>query len=91
MDLAQWEALCNGCGECCFEKDVDEHGRMVTTRISCRYLDITSRECRVYHKRFDVGERCVKLTPELVKNADWLPDSCAYRKWVVMEQVKVCG
>ena len=77
--MTEWDKLCNRCGLCCFEKSVDLQGRFVTTRIPCRHLDIISRECRVYHKRLDVGEGCVKLTPEVVKQADWLPDTCAYR------------
>lgn len=75
-----WEAICELCGLCCFEKTVDQRGRFVTTRIPCRYLDIISRTCRVYGKRFKVGEGCVALSAELVRTADWLPDSCAYRR-----------
>ena len=77
--MAGWEDICLRCGLCCFEKSVDKHGDFVTTRIPCRYLDIISRECRVYHKRLEVGEGCVKLTPEVVHQIDWLPGGCAYR------------
>jgi len=75
-----WEDTCLRCGLCCFEKSVDKSGRFMTTRIPCQHLDIVSRECRVYHKRLEVGEGCVKLTPQIVGRADWLPESCAYRK-----------
>ena len=75
-----WEDVCQRCGLCCFEKSVDKSGRFTTTRIPCRYLDIISRECRVYHKRLEVGEGCVKLTPAVVRRAEWLPESCAYRE-----------
>jgi uncharacterized cysteine cluster protein YcgN (CxxCxxCC family) len=78
--MTVWEEACKRCGLCCFEKSVDLKGQPVTTRIPCRHLDIISRECRVYHKRLDVGEGCIKLTPEVVAKADWLPDGCAYRK-----------
>lgn len=77
--MKNWDDICTRCGLCCFEKSVDRHGRFVTTRTPCRHLDIISRECRVYHKRLDVGEGCVKLTPDLVSQADWLPEGCAYR------------
>ena len=77
-----WEKLCRRCGLCCFEKSVDRHGRFVTTTIPCQHLDIVSRECRVYAKRFEVGEGCVKLTAELVREAEWLPGECAYRALV---------
>lgn len=75
-----WEDICQRCGGCCFEKSVDRRGRVVTTRVPCRHLDIISRECRVYPKRLEVGEGCLQLTPEVVKQADWLPDGCAYRE-----------
>lgn len=77
--MTTWEESCRRCGLCCFEKSVDLKGRFYTTRTACRHLDIISRECRVYEKRFEVGEGCVKLTPEIVRKADWLPEYCAYR------------
>ncbi len=77
--MAEWEDICRRCGLCCFEKSVDLKGQFRTTRIPCRHLDITTRECRVYHKRLAVGEGCVKLTPEIIRQADWLPADCAYR------------
>ena len=78
--LNDWETLCHRCGLCCFEKTVDRRGRFVTSCVPCRHLDIVSRSCRVYSKRLEVGEGCVQLTSELVRDADWLPDSCAYRQ-----------
>jgi len=77
--MTNWEESCKRCGLCCFEKSVDLKGRPVTTKTPCRHLDIISRECRVYHKRLDVGEGCIKLTPGVVAKADWLPKDCAYR------------
>lgn len=78
--MTTWEESCRRCGLCCFEKSVDLKGRFYTTTIPCRHLDIITRECRVYDKRLEVGEGCVKLTPEVVHKADWLPVDCAYRK-----------
>jgi len=75
---AEWEGLCRQCGQCCFEKWVDEDGTIYPTSIACRFLDIHSRRCRVYHKRFDVGEGCIKLTPEVVETVQWLPEDCGY-------------
>jgi uncharacterized cysteine cluster protein YcgN (CxxCxxCC family) len=77
--VTHWEDICKRCGLCCFEKSVDLKGRFVTTRIPCRHMNIVNRECRVYDKRLDVGEGCVKLTPEIVASVDWLPEGCAYR------------
>ena len=76
--MNSWEDICRRCGLCCFEKSVDKSGRFTTTSIPCQHLDIVSRECRVYHKRLEVGEGCVKLTPQIVSQVDWLPESCAY-------------
>lgn len=78
--MTAWEEACHRCGLCCFEKSVNLKGQFITTKTPCRHLDIISRECRVYEKRLEVGEGCVKLTPDVVRQADWLPDSCTYRK-----------
>ena len=77
MTDEHWEDLCLRCGQCCFEKFIDG-SRIIHTRIACRHLDIVTRECRVYDKRFSVGEGCVQLTPEVVRNVKWLPLDCAY-------------
>jgi uncharacterized protein len=79
--LNNWEDLCKRCGQCCFEKWIDEDGTILPTSIPCRFLDIVTRECKVYHKRFEVDEGCVKLTPEKVKVIQWLPEDCAYVEW----------
>jgi len=79
MTDAEWEKLCRKCGSCCFEKFTEGNGRYRVSQQSCRYLDIQSRKCRVYHKRLETGEECLKLTPENVAKADWLPEDCAYR------------
>ena len=79
-DENAWEALCDRCGLCCFEKIEDEKGTIFFTRTPCRYLDVISRECRIYERRFAINPACVKLTPELVGKLRWLHDECAYRK-----------
>jgi uncharacterized cysteine cluster protein YcgN (CxxCxxCC family) len=77
-----WEALCKRCGSCCFEKRFDAYGKLKVSPVSCRYLDISTRECRVYAQRFHTGEECLKLTPQNVAYASWLPYECAYREYV---------
>jgi uncharacterized protein len=76
--MSDWEDICKRCGQCCFEKWVEEDGTVHVTPIPCRYLDVVSRTCKVYHKRFDLDRRCVKLTPEVVRSVNWLPEDCAY-------------
>lgn len=82
LSTGEWENLCHRCGECCFEKWVDDTGNIHPTAIPCRFLDIITRECKVYHKRFEVGEGCVKLTPQVVETVQWLPEGCAYLRQV---------
>jgi uncharacterized protein len=78
MTAQEWEALCRRCGLCCFEKWTEGDGRVRHTRIPCQHLDIVTRHCRVYSKRLQVGEGCVKLTPAMVRSIHWLPAECAY-------------
>jgi uncharacterized cysteine cluster protein YcgN (CxxCxxCC family) len=75
-----WEGHCRQCGLCCFEKLEDEKGRILFTSTPCRYLDLDSRRCRIYKRRFDINPDCVKLTPERVESLSWLHDSCGYRQ-----------
>ena len=78
MDSHDWEEICSRCGQCCFNKIIEEDGTVYTTPIPCRFFDVVTRTCKVYHKRFETGEECLKLTPNLVRNAVWLPEDCAY-------------
>lgn len=76
----QWEKLCRRCGLCCFEKGIDGKGRLITTAVPCRHLDVHTRLCRVYAHRQEIESDCIKLTPEIVANLKWLPEDCAYRR-----------
>lgn len=75
-----WELLCERCGLCCFEKIEDESGAILFTSTPCRYLDVVTRECRIYHRRFEIYPECVRLTEERVRQLAWLHDECGYRK-----------
>jgi len=78
IENEEWEALCRGCGMCCFEKIEDERGTIFYTLKPCRYLDVDTRQCRIYDKRFTINPECIKLTPELVQTLRWLPRDCGY-------------
>jgi uncharacterized protein len=80
LDQKEWEGICEQCGLCCFEKIEDEDGRIFFTSTPCRYLDIDTRQCKIYEKRFKIFPECVQLTPELVKDLKWLHRSCGYKK-----------
>ena len=75
-----WEEICERCGLCCFEKIEVDSGAILFTQTPCRYLDITTRQCKIYDRRFEINPECVKLTAELVREIRWLHDDCGYRK-----------
>ncbi|GAB7027684.1 YcgN family cysteine cluster protein [Geotalea toluenoxydans] len=79
-DMAAWESLCEQCGLCCFEKIEDESGAIFFTSTPCRYLDVVTRECKIYERRFQICPECIQLTEELVRELNWLHDDCGYRK-----------
>ena len=83
-DDNQWDSLCNQCGRCCFEKLEDARGKIIYTQTACRYLDVITRRCKIFERRFEINPNCVKLTAELVPQLQWLPPDCGYRP----EQVK---
>jgi len=73
-----WESFCRQCGRCCFEKFENDNGTIFYTQTPCRYLDINSRQCKIYDRRSTINPECVQLTPELVKNLRWLHAECGY-------------
>lgn len=79
MTRAEWESLCDGCGKCCVHKLEDEKtGELLPTNVACRLLDRRTGRCRDYRHRQAYVPECVRLTPEKLKNIDWLPSTCAY-------------
>ncbi len=80
MTDAEWESLCDGCGRCCLHKLRHEDDDSLSfTNVACRLLDLKTCRCGNYAKRQTVVPDCVGLTPETVREIDWLPPSCAYR------------
>lgn len=80
MTRAEWESLCDGCGRCCLHKLRDEtDGELAWTEVACRLLDTATCRCKDYANRRTRVPDCVKLTPKLVAEIDWLPPTCAYR------------
>jgi hypothetical protein len=81
MSVAEWESLCDGCGRCCLIKLEDtETGEVQLTRLACRLLDLSSCKCRDYPNRHKVVHDCVAIDAGKVRELDWLPSSCAYRR-----------
>lgn len=80
LDRAQWEALCDGCGKCCVHKlEDDETGELHPTNVACKLLDRKNGQCSDYRHRHAFVPECVRLTPRLVREIEWLPATCAYR------------
>ncbi|NVN99939.1 MAG: hypothetical protein HXX17_11495 [Geobacteraceae bacterium] len=79
-DLPAWESKCNQCGFCCFEKYENDNGTIFYSQTPCRYLDIVTRECKVYNRRFEINPDCIQLTPELVSSLKWLHPQCGYKQ-----------
>jgi len=79
-DPKKWESLCKQCGTCCFEKIENDNGTIFFTQTPCRYLDVVTRKCRIYSRRFVINPECIQLTESLVRELSWLHDDCAYKK-----------
>jgi uncharacterized cysteine cluster protein YcgN (CxxCxxCC family) len=80
LSKAEWEALCDGCGQCCLHKVEDEDsGDIYMTNVACKLLDLRTGQCADYKNRRAHVPDCIRLTPKSVRQLSWLPDSCAYR------------
>ncbi|MFP3928814.1 MAG: YcgN family cysteine cluster protein [Desulfobacteraceae bacterium] len=80
MSRSEWEAVCDGCGNCCLEKVEDEEsGEISVIPVACEYLDTKTGRCLVYPDRMLVNSECIILTPESLREIPWLPETCAYR------------
>ena len=80
LNPREWEALCERCARCCYEK-LDFNGRIFYTRQPCDQLDLKTGLCRVYHERDQVRPDCQRLTPAVVA-AGILPEDCPYARLV---------
>ncbi|HHJ14581.1 MAG TPA: YcgN family cysteine cluster protein [Gammaproteobacteria bacterium] len=80
LSPAEWEALCDGCGRCCLLKLEDaDSGETFYTNVVCRYHDSAHARCSIYAERCTKVPDCIRVTPEVARTRDWLPDTCAYR------------
>lgn len=80
LSRAEWEALCDGCGQCCLHKLEDEDtGEIAHTNVACKLLDTATARCRDYRNRKAFVPDCLRLTLRIVDTVPWLPATCAYR------------
>ena len=62
MNQQQWEALCDGCGKCCFRKFIEGRGKntkLYFTSIACDQLDLCTGRCSNYKNRFKYNKECM--------------------------------
>ncbi|MBL4762119.1 MAG: YcgN family cysteine cluster protein [Gammaproteobacteria bacterium] len=80
MSKEEWESLCDGCAKCCLKKLEDEDsGDVFYTAVHCHLLDTKTCTCPVYSTRGKYVPECLELSPKLLTELNWLPDTCAYR------------
>ncbi|MBV9118946.1 MAG: YcgN family cysteine cluster protein, partial [Acetobacteraceae bacterium] len=58
----------------------DDDGALSFTNVACNLLDLDTCRCKDYACRLRRVPDCVRLTPATVREVDWLPPSCAYRR-----------
>ncbi|MDF7667534.1 YcgN family cysteine cluster protein [Orbaceae bacterium ESL0727] len=77
---AEWELLCDGCGQCCLNKLIDsDTDEILYTNVACNLLDANTCQCKHYANRFSYEPDCIKLTRENLLTIEWLPLTCSYR------------
>jgi len=75
-----WEALCDGCGQCCMIKFEDEDtGEILYTDVACQLFDDTSCRCTDYTHRTQQIPGCLNIRDFNNTRYKWLPETCAYR------------
>ena len=80
MSRDEWEALCDGCAQCCLVKLEDEDsGEIYYTDVACRLLDREKCRCTAYRQRSVLVPACVRLATDRLEVLNWMPESCAYR------------
>jgi hypothetical protein len=81
LSPAEWEALCDGCAKCCLLKlEYAAPREVLYTNVRCRLLDDATCRCTDYPNRSRRVADCVTLDPHAVREAYWLPQTCAYRR-----------
>ncbi len=81
MTLEEWESLCDGCGQCCLHKIIDnDSDDVLYTYVACRLLDLETCRCTSYKQRLKLIADCIKIEPRKFSRMHLLPESCAYRR-----------
>ena len=87
IESIDWEAICERCGRCCYEK-YDYRGKVFYSKTPCQHLDTSTRLCRIYERRLELRADCAQLTPDLVRSGI-LPEDCPYVKKLVTDPAEL--
>lgn len=80
MEPAEWEALCDGCAQCCLIKLEDaDSNQLFVTNVACQQLNVKTCRCRDYSQRAKRIDMCLIISLEKPEIFEWLPKTCAYR------------
>ena len=81
MTRSEWESLCDGCGQCCLNKVIDDYTEeLLPTSVACSLLDPSTGRCKNYKHRRKLVTDCMKFTPKTLHEfLPWLPSQCAYK------------
>lgn len=74
--MENWEARCERCGRCCYEK-LDVDGEIIYTDTPCEFLDLEKRHCTVYQIRHQERHGCMPINQEVLERGI-LPGDCPY-------------
>ncbi len=72
----EWEALCTGCGVCCYDK-VWIGSRLYLLKSACSFLNKRTNLCKCYEERFEREPLCIPIDAEIIQMGG-LPDDCPY-------------
>lgn len=77
VETLEQELKCRRCGECCYIK-ITLAGKVFYTRYRCPFLDVATRLCKVYNRRYILGPNCVPA--DVGVKMGIMPVTCAYIK-----------
>jgi uncharacterized cysteine cluster protein YcgN (CxxCxxCC family) len=69
------ESKCLRCGRCCYKK-VTYAGKAFFTNIPCRHLNVATRTCTKYAKRYSLPDGCIPFDQAVETRA--FPSDCPY-------------
>ncbi len=76
------KSLCDGCGQCCLHKLMDEDtDEIYFTNVAVASSILKPVNVGTYERRFRVEPDCIKLTRENLPTFEWLPMTALIVCW----------